>query len=535
MSAVNEVDAHAIVGATAPDYAFTFEAHPQRVRAVVGGVTVADSDAVMVLEETRLDPVYYFPRRHVRMDLMRRTDRLTHCPFKGNASYWSLELEDRRIENILWGYEDPLPEAAAIGGYVAFYPELVDQWFEGDRAIEGRPGDGASHFTNPLLAWLIREAPQAANAVDLTHDFANRMRAAGIPLWRLNIVIRTLHPQVMALAYRWWLKNDEVESIPISYELLQSTRFQDSPLVPIFEGAGGIRRRLEGTDPALDYPILRDLHAEGGTDYVAMPMVFSDGQINAVTLATTRPGGFGTAELGHVYEVLAVLGRLYEVHALRYRADTLMDTYLGRHAGARVLRGVIKRGDGEDIEAVIWFCDLRESTPLARSMSRGDFLALLNSFFDCMAGAVIDHGGEVLRFIGDAALGIFPIDAAAGEASARDARERALAAAGDARARIAAVNAARESEGLAPVRFGIGLHPGLVTYGNIGTATRLEFTVIGDAANVAARVESMCKRLGREVLVSADFARHFPERFESLGEHVLAGVDAPVELFALRG
>ena len=371
---------------------------------------------------------------------------------------------------------------------------------------------------SPLLAWLIRDAPDAATAAALTHDFANRMRAAGIPLWRLNIVIRTLHPQVMALAYRWWHKNDEVEEIAVAYETLNSARFRDSPLVPIFEGAGGIRRRLEGVDPALDFPILRDLHAEGGTDYVAMPMVFSDGQINAVTLATTRPGGFDTAGLGHVYEVLAVLGRLYEVHALRYRADTLLQTYLGHHAGSRVLDGRIKRGDGEDIEAVIWFCDLRESTPLARSMSRADFLGVLNSFFDCMAGAVIDHGGEVLRFIGDAALGIFPIDAAAGDACER----------------IAVVNAAREGEGRAPLRFGIGLHPGLVTYGNIGTATRLEFTVIGDAANVAARVESMCKRLGREVLVSGEFARHFPGRFESLGQHELAGVDAPVELFALR-
>jgi len=129
-----------------------------------------------------------------------------------------------------------------------------------------------------------------------------------------------------------------------------------------------------------------------------MPITFLDGQINVLTLASDRPGGFSTAELGHVYEILGQLGRLYELHNMRRTAVTLLDTYLGRHAGERVLTGSIKRGDGENIEAVIWFCDLRESTPLAQSMSQEEFLGALNQFFDCMAGAVLAHGGQVLRF-----------------------------------------------------------------------------------------------------------------------------------------
>jgi adenylate cyclase len=214
----------------------------------------------------------------------------------------------------------------------------------------------------------------------------------------------------------------------------------------------------------------------------------------------------------------------------------LLDTYLGRHAGERVLQGTIRRGDGENIGAVIWFCDLRESTPLARAMSRQQFLDTLNEYFDCMAGAVLKHGGQVLRYIGDAALAIFPVagEGGAGSGGAELAREQALAAAREAAAAIEAVNLERARSGRPEIRYGIGLHVGEVTYGNIGTPSRLEFTVIGEAANMAARVESLCKDLDRALLVSAEFARFAPGRFVSLGRHRLKGIDEPQELFTLR-
>ncbi len=536
MDAATGTTARDVAGGGLPDYTFTFTRHPHRVRAVIGGVAVADSDRVMVLAETRLAPVFYFPREHVRMDLMRPTAHRTHCPFKGNARYWSFQAGDGEVSNVMWSYEDPVPEAAAIAGYVAFYANLVDAWFEDDRPLAAARGADASRYANPLLAWLIREAPALDTPATLTRSLAECMLEAGIPLWRLHVIIRTLHPLLMAVSFRWWQKDGEVQENLVPYEMIRSPQFLNSPLVPIYEGAGGIRRRLDVPEPKLDFPILRDLHAEGGTDYVAMPMVFSDGQINAVTLASARPGGFTTRDLGHVYEVLDLLGRLYEVHALRYRATTLLDTYLGRHAGVRVLDGLIKRGDGEDIHAVIWFCDLRDSTPLAQSMSRSQFLDVLNRFFDCMAGAVMDHGGQVLRFIGDAALAIFPIHRAEqpGE-NAADAHANALSAALAAQQRIGELNAARAQRGLAPLRFGIALHPGEVTYGNIGTENRLEFTVIGDAANRAARIESLCKILDRDILVSEEFAGRFPGRFESLGRHRLRGVAQELELFGLRG
>ncbi len=531
MSELQAEDGLETIGAEPEDYRFTFEVHPARVRIVFGGVTVADSSKVRVMHETRLAPIFYFPRDDLNWDLLHPSEHRTYCPFKGNASYWSVVASDRRADNAAWSYEDPFEGASHIKDYVAFYAGLVEVIDEGGKPMADGADAPVQIHTNPLLGWLLNEAPLITSSKELTEEFARELQRVGIPVWRLSVIIRTLHPQVMAEALRWWAKRPDVEVRRVPYTDLQSPQFLNSPLIPIFEGAGGIRRRLDIPQPVLDFGILEDLHAEGATDYVAMPMTFLNGQINALTLASDRPGGFSTADLGHVYEILAPLGRLYELHNMRRTAVTLLDTYLGRHAGERVLTGSIKRGDGERIEAVIWFCDLRESTPLAQSMSQEDFLGALNQFFDCMAGAVLDHGGQVLRFIGDAALAIFPV---ANSDAAAQARTLALTAAVEADARIVEVNEKRASKGWKPLQYGLALHVGDVTYGNIGTRDRLEFTVIGDAANYAARLESFCKTLGRSILASAEFAQHFPDRFESLGKYDVRGIRDKQELLALK-
>lgn len=391
----------------------------------------------------------------------------------------------------------------------------------------------------PIIQWLLSEGWHLPEPDDLVAGLCERALAVGLPLFRCRITIRTLHPEIVGVSYTWTRTTGEVERFEAKHELLQSDLYLKSPLAAIHdEGAGGIRRRLDIPDALLDYPILEDLKAEGATDYVAMPYYFTDGSVNTITFAADRPGGFTTAELSAISEVVDVLARLLEVHAMRRTARTLLDTYLGKHSGERVLQGLIKRGDGEDIHAVIWFCDLRGSTPLAESMPRQEFLALLNSYFECMAGAVLDHGGEVLRFIGDAVLAIFPIDAPAVPTPEKcpihcGACENALTAARDAIARVERLNAEMVERGEQPIGFGIGLHMGDVTYGNIGTPGRLEFSVIGPAANEAARLESMCKELDRPLLISETFARVLPGRWESLGQHSLRGVGQTREIFTV--
>ncbi|HJO68050.1 MAG TPA: adenylate/guanylate cyclase domain-containing protein [Rhodospirillales bacterium] len=406
------------------------------------------------------------------------------------------------------------------------------------------PADGPDRVgsvrwcANPMVEWLLTEGWSITVPADFLDKLVARMVASGMALSRVRLTIRTLHPQVIGTSYTWNRGTEGVDVFEPPHSIVQTDSFLKSPYAAIFEGAGAIRCRLDVPGSELAYPVLDELRAAGATDYVALPIVFSDGKINAITLTTDRAGGFTTEELTLVYEMLPVLARLVEVHAAHHTARTLLDTYLGAHTGEKVLDGLVKRGDGEDIHAVIWFCDLRESTRLAESMPRAAFLGLLNDFYDCMAGSILDHGGEVLRFIGDAALAIFPIveddDAGTREICTRyDACRMALAAAREAMARIDSLNERRADAGQPPIGFGIGLHIGDVTYGNIGVPQRLEFTVIGAAANEAARIESQTKAFGTPIVVSAEFARFFPGELASLGRVRLSGVDADQELFTL--
>jgi adenylate cyclase len=509
-------------------YRLIIEPARKRVRAVVGGETVAESDRVLVMHETGYRPVTYVPREDVRMDLLQPSEHHTHCPFKGDASYWSIDVDGRRVENLAWSYEDPYEEAEIVRGHIAFYWDRIDAWFEDDEQVAEPPPTTAA-TANPLLHWVTRDAWQAATPQEMIERLALRLVAGGFPLWRLRLLIRTLHPQLFATSFAWRSDGDGVETTRASHAVLESRAYLDSPFAPILRGEGGVRRRLEGPQPKLDYPILRDLHAEGGTDYVAMPLRFSDGQINIITLVSREAGGFSTAQLGLLYEILPVLSRLFEVFALQDTAATLLGTYLGRRTGSEVLNGLIRRGDGRDIDAAIWLCDLRDSTVLSESMARAAYLESLNQFFDCMVEPIVEHGGEVLKYIGDAVLAIFPIEEP--DSPAHEACARALAAAADARARVEQLNRERGERAEPPLAYGIGLHRGSLTYGNIGSADRLDFTIVGTAVNQVARIENLTKILRVPLLISSAFAASFGSELIPLGRHQLRGVAQPQEIF----
>ena len=528
---------------TSDSYVVSTEPVGHTLRAEIGGETIVESRNALTLYETRHAPVYYFPREDVRMDLLTPTEHRTHCPFKGDATYWSMTLDGRIIENIAWSYENPYPEASAIKGCLAFYASKIDVWWEnGDRVVSDKTDAAHMFIANPLARWVIGEAWEATTSRELTARFARQLTESAISILHLRVIIPTLHPMIAATSYRWVRGNDTVDRFDVDFKLAQDDRFLKSPIAPIFQGLGGIRRWIGPEDDNDDFPILADLREEGATDYVAMPIRFSDGQINAVTMATDQPDGFTTEQLGWIHEILPPLSRYYEVHAKRRASETLMKTFLGQHTGRRVLDGLIRRGDGESIHAVIWFCDLRNSTPLAEEMGREAFLDFLNRFFDCMAGAVMDQGGEVLRFVGDAVLAIFPIEDEGDEATvncrstackAHDACNNAAAAAREAGRRIIDTNKVCKAEGMPEMRYGIGMHVGDVTYGNIGTQDRLEFTVIGRAANEAARIEALTRDLAKPVIVSQSFADVYTGKLESLGEHTLRGVDKAQTVYAL--
>ena len=227
-----------------------------------------------------------------------------------------------------------------------------------------------------------------------------------------------------------------------------------------------------------------------------------------------------------------------QAHAKRAAAKGLLPIYLGKRTSERVLAGQAKRGTGEKIHAVIWLCDMRDSTLLSESMSIESFFALLSDFFDCTAGAVLTHGGEILSYIGDAVFAIFPIGESDKPLQAACTPEEgacaaALAAARDARTRVEALNQIRQQRGEPTLEFGLALHVGDVMYGNIGVPERLQFTVIGAAANEASRLAGLCKTLGQSILISSAFPLCFPEEMISLGFHHLRGVEHPQEIFTL--
>ena len=378
----------------------------------------------------------------------------------------------------------------------------------------------------PILDWLIGEARQLPDGATVLKELGRRLVDAGVPLRRASFHMRTLHPQLFGVGLYWQRGSDDVRLFEARHGIQETALYRNNPLRALFEEAVGVRQRLDLPDTEFAFPLFYELRDEGLTDYVALPMRFSDGKIHGATWSSDRPGGFGSDHLALIEDLLPVVGLLLEIRLNRRIAVNLLDTYVGRHAGYRILQGEITRGSGHTVRAAIWFSDLRDSTILSETQGREEFLECLNRFFDCMAGPVERHGGEILKFIGDAMLAIFPLDN-------DQACSRAAQAAVDARTAMAELNEELRADGRNALGFGIALHVGEVTYGNVGAADRLDFTVIGPAVNLASRLEVLCRTLGPTILISDEFARLCSYEFRSLGMHRLAGISRPVEVFTL--
>src|ERR1700731_1325198 len=372
--------------------------------------------------------------------------------------------------------------------------------------------------------WLIDGARSAPQPAQVLAQLSERLVACGIPLWRVAVFVRTLHPQVIGRRFIW-RPGTEVEISEAPFELLESADFLENPIAKVYATGRALRCKLADPDCALDFPVLTELRAEGVTDYLASPLLFTDGAIHVVTCTTREPGGFTEAQIAGIEAVITPLARVAEIRALRRMASTVLDTYVGHDAGERILAGRIRRGDIEEIHAAIWLSDMRGFTGLADSVPPRVLIDLLNRYFDCQVPVILDHGAEVLKFMGDGLLAIFTIDDNETEVC-----KRTLAAARRARANIAKLS----GSATLGLRFGLALHIGDVLYGNIGSGNRLDFTCIGPAVNFAARIEKLTGQLGRAILASEEFSRHCPSEFTALGEFSLAGFSAPQLVFGLE-
>ncbi|PHQ66194.1 MAG: guanylate cyclase [Sneathiella sp.] len=500
---------------------------PERIQGFKDGVRLVDTTNALIVRETHLVPIYYIPREDVAMDYFSRTDFRTFCPFKGNASHWALTLGDHQSSPAAWSYETPFLEAEPVKNHIAFYGDVFDKWVRGEEEEKYLSPRMLLAEPENLVDWLIRGAWAAKNHVELTAQLGNRLVQTGIPVARLNVALRQLHPLVAGRSYIWRRKSNEVEEFSISHTSLNGPGYLNSPMKLVSEGLGGIRQRLDVDEENFEFSIMAELKAQGATDYVALPLPFSDGIIHNLTLTSDAPEGFSTSDLGQIFEALPLISRMYEVHKVKSDSKALLETYLGKSAGNKVLNGLVKRGDGETIQAVIYFCDLSDSTALTEKLGQQKYLNHLNKFFDASAVSVAENGGDVLKFIGDAILAIFPIKDTSKEEIARACQQAAKAA-------RSTITALAEIKHEAPMHCTIGLHHGEVMYGNVGSEDRLDFTVIGSATNETARIGEICKEIGHAILLSDDVATHIPEDVRSVGAFALKGVAEKRELFCFE-
>ncbi len=384
----------------------------------------------------------------------------------------------------------------------------------------------------PVIDWLLTMRLKRTRITVLFDGFLQQLNAIGVPTDRATLHLQQLHPQLRTRTVIWEGAAGGAVEIPRAHGIEQTEFFRKSPVKPVFEGGPGIRRRIARADCPLDFPIVEEIHAAGYTDYATRPLGFSSGQINMITLATKRPEGFSDLDIATVEAAMPLFGLLLELSNTYRTGETLMETYLGARSAQRVLAGTIRRGDVERINAVLWTSDLRDFTGLSEVLPMAEVIELLDSYFETMAEAINANGGEILKFIGDAVLAIFPIE----ERHAGDpcrACTASMSAAQTALKNAERLQAERRAAGKTEFRCGIALHVGDVMYGNIGAADRLDFTVIGPATNEAARMDALTKELGLGVLISEDFARFVPDGLVSVGRHAFRGVSQEREIFTL--
>ncbi|WP_027516098.1 adenylate/guanylate cyclase domain-containing protein [Bradyrhizobium sp. WSM1417] len=391
--------------------------------------------------------------------------------------------------------------------------------------------DKNATLSDGVVDWLINGTRDERFIDKIFAEMCIRLQQAGIPLARSTVHVLIQHPQWLGARFMWADGMREAEIARVDYDVRERSEYIGSPANEMFDGATEVRENLE-RDPALGrkHTLYREMRAQGLTDYVAWPLYHTLGKRHLVTFATNRPGGFDDTHVAALKNILPVLALVSEIRIKNRLARTLLETYVGSHAGELILAGATRRGTGTTVRAAIMICDLRDFTKISDNWPRDDVIDLLNDYFDAMSEPIARHGGEILKFIGDGLLAIFPL-------SEPNAGANLLHAVTEARQAMIALNARNDGTGRAPLNYGIGVHVGDVMYGNIGSSTRLDFTVIGPAVNMASRLEALTKQLGKTVLLSRDFADLVGGQFdlERVGEHGVRGFSEPIELFAYQG
>lgn len=380
--------------------------------------------------------------------------------------------------------------------------------------------------------WLMRQALQDSDLETVVSGTCERLLATGLPLFRVQLSFSVLHPLYRAVGFTWW-RGKGLEREGYRHVRPGDTdRFARSPYFHLLEHKlDYLRRRLKDAGKQ-EFPILNDLRRKGVTDYLAFSVAFSQDSRQGMlgSWSTDREEGFSDNEIRALLRIQSRFAVCCKLAVRQEVAKSALTTYLGPSAGQRVLNGQIRRGDGETIRAAIAFGDLRNSTHMSETVDRQSYIEVLNGFFDAACGAIVERGGEVLNFVGDGFLGIFPCGREREQTC--EACRNALDAAFQAVARMKSVNRARAKANKEPLGFGIGLHVGEVMFGNVGLQDRLTFSVFGLTVNEASRLEALTKKYRTPIIASSEFADYAGGKWKELGSEIVRGLGHPITVLA---
>lgn len=381
-----------------------------------------------------------------------------------------------------------------------------------------------------VFDWLLRDTYSERYTDRIIAGLGIRLRDAGLSVARITLHLRSQHPEWRGATLYWRTGLAEAEITMRDHDIVTSELYLRSPVHDIDGGLPEVRRRLWQLAPDdRDYPILNDVRNDGCTDYVVWPLFHTLDQRHVITFASDGASGFAEEEISILRGLLPLIALVTEVRLKNILSRTFLETYVGPLAATRILNGDTRRGSGSSIEAATMLCDLRGFTELSASQPRDRIISLLDAYFDAIAEPIERNGGEILKFLGDGLLAIFPLDQP-------DACRNLIRAVREGQQALDTLNVENRQNGLPVLRQGVGVHLGEVSYGNIGSRRRLDFTVVGPVVNIASRLQDLTRDGTHSVLVSGAFAERCgtDEGLERLGTFPIRGMAEPIEVYALK-
>jgi len=400
-----------------------------------------------------------------------------------------------------------------------------------------------------LSKWLLEEARYLGSIPEVLNGFCSALADEGFGIRRATLAMKTLHPQIEVLRYVWMDENIAAEKMDnpfvyhhdtyqfergscietfLSFGCTTTAQLQKSPFWLLFEGRTSVYFKVNDEKTQIQYPLFKELSAIGATTYFATRLNNDEQNLHMMSLVSNNSDGFDKDQIAQLEQLIPILSLCLELKLQELVKTTLLDVYIGHTPGQKVLSGSIKPGDVERVEAAIWYSDLRNFTGLSNETKPHEMVTWLNEYFACLVESIYGCNGEVLKFVGDAMLAIFPVTE---NVSSQKSCSEALSAAREANRRLADWNEARSNKRLPALKHGIALHYGEVLYGNVGGLKRLDFTVIGATINLAARIEGLSSQLDVSLLASSSFVGYCDDAFEKAGEFEAKGFKKKIECY----